>query len=481
MKATHPISSIMVSLCLLVVLTGEGRSQSSPILPVQTGPMGREHMGWRLYNAAASFGYSTLAFPNSSNAIAFGLERLKGDYDGTMSTAFGYNYADPKGSISLLYAPSYVSRVRYSDLSSFNHSLNFKGFLKVSRRWDLSMAFAGTDSTLDQLLFSPAILSSAANPLPTLDDLIQTARIGEYTSDQLASMLTGTPYVATPARSIIYGTRYLSTSLSSSASYRHSPRLSYTFTARATRSQTRNETQQELQNQLNFLIPQSTTKQVGVSVDYSRSPRTQIGLESTSTEVDSSIARYIIANPNVFLSRKLSPHWFIRISGGPGFIRVLRIDPRFVRQAGEPFQYGYTAQSNVGYTVRDQRLIGSYARMLGDTYGFGSQSSEMFGGSWQWSRPGGSWTFYASGSLQRLFGGVLGDIHTWYGNAGFARSLSRQLSFNFTYGYVARQTATTGNAMGMIQEDLNGSSFRVTLVWNPQGNREAHVAGLAPR
>ena len=161
MKATHPISSIMVSLCLLVVLTGEGRSQSSPILPVQTGPMGREHMGWRLYNAAASFGYSTLAFPNSSNAIAFGLERLKGDYDGTMSTAFGYNDADPKGSISLLYAPSYVSRVRYSDLSSFNHSLNFKGLLKVSRRWDLSMAFAGTDSTLDQLLFSPAILSSA--------------------------------------------------------------------------------------------------------------------------------------------------------------------------------------------------------------------------------------------------------------------------------------------------------------------------------
>ncbi len=78
-----------------------------------------------------------------------------------------------------------------------------------------------------------------------------------------------------------------------------------------------------------------------------------------------------------------------------------------------------------------------------------------------------------------MFGGVLGDIRNWYGNAGIARTLSRQLSFNFTYGYVARQTAVTGNTIGMIQEDLKGSSFRATLVWSPQGHREA--SGLAPQ
>ena len=59
-----------------------------------------------------------------------------------------------------------------------------------------------------------------------------------------------------------------------------------------------------------------------------------------------------------------------------------------------------------------------------------------------------------AGACNACSGVSLGDIRTWYGNAGFARSLSRQLSFNFTYGYVARQTASTGNAIGMTRRIL---------------------------
>jgi hypothetical protein len=463
---------IMVLVCLLAALAAEGRAQS-PLVPIS--PLSRNNSGWSLYNASASFGYSAIALP-TSNARAFSLERVAGDYDGTASISFGYNYTGPKGSVSLLYAPSYVNRVRYSQLNSFNQSLNFKGSLRLTRRWDFSLAVAGTDTMLDQLLFAPAILSASTSPLATLDDLIPTAHAGQYTSDQLASILTGTPYVVTPARSIIYGTRYLSASLNSSASYRYSPRLRITFIAEATRSQTHDDEQKDIQRgELYYPIPRTTTGRVGVLVNYSLSLRTEIGIESTSTQIDSSFNRYIIANPNVFLSRKLRQNWFVRVSGGPGFVSALRTDPRLVKQAGQAPRQGYTAQGNLGYTVRDQRLLGSYSRMVADTFGFGSQSSEIFGAAWQWSRPGHSWTFYASGGLERMVGGALGDVQNWYGNAGFARSLSRQLSYNFTYGYVVRRTGT-GNMTGVFPQNLHGSNVRMTLIWNPQGHGEALVA-----
>src|SRR5258708_4733225 len=112
---------VLVPVCLFAVLTGRGRAQSSLI---ETTPLGRDRNGWRLYNATASFGYSTLALPNSSSANPFSLERLGGDYDSTVSTSVGYNYIGQQSSVSLLYSPSYVRRVRYSELSTLNQSLN---------------------------------------------------------------------------------------------------------------------------------------------------------------------------------------------------------------------------------------------------------------------------------------------------------------------------------------------------------------------
>jgi hypothetical protein len=463
------LTTIMVRVSILAALMGETRAQS-PAVPVS--PLGRERQGWRMYNVATSFGYSSLALQNSINT--FSLQRLEGDYDATASVSFGYNYRGLKGGISLLYVPSYVGRVKYSQLSSFNQFLNFRGFRQLTRRWDLSVAIAGTDSTLDQLLFTPAILSAATTPLATLDDFIQTAHSGQYTSDQLASIITGAPYVATPARSILYGSRYLSSSVSSGVTYRHSPRLRFNLSAEVIRSQTRNDAQ-DFRNQVNFLIPRTTSAQVGASFDYSLSPRTEIGVKSNSAEIDSSFARYIVADTSLFLSRKLSPNWFIRIAGGPGFIRVLRTDPRFGRQAGQALKLGYTVQGNVGYTVRGQSVTGSYDKRIGDTYGFGSQASEMLGGGWQWNRPGHSWALYASAGVQRMFNGMLGDVQNWYGNTGFAHSLSRHLSLNFTYGYVFRRTGTS-NMTGVLQQNLDGSSARITLLWNPQGHREEQMA-----
>src|SRR5262245_33650744 len=83
-KATRRIYSrstkILALVGLSIVPAAQSHAQSSPV-PVS--PPTRNHDGWSVRNVNASFGYSAVALPNSSSALAFSLERLEGDYDGT--------------------------------------------------------------------------------------------------------------------------------------------------------------------------------------------------------------------------------------------------------------------------------------------------------------------------------------------------------------------------------------------------------------
>ena len=466
------LSKIGALTCLVAVLAGNGGAQTSSIAPMS--PLSRNHNGWQLYNVSASLGYSSLALPPTLLSVA-GLGRLESDFDGTAAASFGYNFTGSKSSITMLYSPSVVGRVRYSQLSALNQSLSLTVSHKLGRQWDWSLALGGADATLDQLLFTPALLSTTTAPIATADDLIGAIRGGQYTSDQLASILTGTPYVVTPSRSIVYGSKYLSTSLGSTVTFRYSPRLRFTFDTGAVRSQTRNDQGNNLQTVQNFLIPRTTTIQGGTSINYAVSPRTEIGGRGSLVEIDSTFGRYVISKAEIQLSRKISPHWFTNVSGGPAQMRVLRAYEGFSGQlkTGGP---SYTFQGSVGYTLgRASALIGSYSKSAGDTYGFGSQKSESFAGSWQWILPGRSWGFYASSGFQRQQGGALGDLRYRHINAGFSRSLNRKTALSFAFGYVGR--ITSAGSVGP-QQNLQGFSTRVTLVWDPFGKGEAQSPGI---
>jgi hypothetical protein len=456
----------------LLVGASSAQTTTPSFLQSTASPLGRGQKGWSIYNITGSFGYSTLALP--VDQLAFSLQRLESDYDGTASASFGYNYKGEKGAVSLLYSPSFVGRVRYSDLNAFNQSLNLTASRQIAPRWDLSVSVAGSDTTLDQALFTPAILSGSTAPVATLDDLIRASSGGLYTSDQLASFLTGTPYVVTPSQSLVFGTKYFTTGLNTSLKHRYSPRLSFEVSLGASRTQTRNNSQQDLQGQLNFLIPRMTSEQAGVSMDYSLSPRTQIGVRGTASQIDSTLGRYIVGNTRLFVSRKLTPHWFVSGSAGPAFLEILRLGLLAGFQS-QPSGLGYAAEGNVGYTVGDHSFMASYARSVGDTFGFQSASNDSAGGSWQWAPAGRLWVLYASGGLQRMKGGVYGDVQFAQANVGLARYLNRQFSVNFTYGYVDRRTGGAA-AAGILQQNLNGFSTRVTLVWSPEGQVEERPA-----
>lgn len=462
--------------CIVMSLVIHGEAQSSGI--AQTNPLGRSKVGWQLYSVTTSFGYSTLALPATQIPLGIGLDRLESDYDATASTSFGYNYNGGKSNVSLLYSPSLVRRVRYSRLSALNQSLALTVSRKVGGRWDLGASLVGVDATLDQILFTPAVLSVVNTPAATLDDLLGAIRGGQYTSDQLASILTGTPYVATPSRSVIFGSKYFSSSLTSFATHRFSPRLAVTFSGGTTRSQTRKNAQNDLQSLQNFLIPQTTTAQGSASVNYQLSPRTEIGVRASGSRIDSTLNRYLLVSSEILLSRKMSPHWFVSVSGGP--MRMITQTPLpMTAPVRASNGQGFTVQGNVGHTLgRTSSLMGSYGKSTGDTYGFGSQSSETIAGSWQWVLPGRGWMFYGGGGFQRMDGGYFGNFQSWYSSGSVSRVLSSKASVAFSCGYVQRTTGTDSNG-SLLRQNLSGFNARVTLVWNPLGNGEAQVSGAA--
>jgi hypothetical protein len=470
-----------IAICVfwLLALAGQGQGQI-PSSFVNLNPLGRAQNGWRLFSVTGSFGYSTLALPANSGVIgspsvpSFALGQLQSDYDTTASAAFGYNYSAPKSTISLFYSPSYVRRYRFSKIKAFNQTMGINLHRDFAPKWSANLALNGADQTLDQLLFSSAILSTATTPVGTLDDLQQGLGLGQYSGDQLASLLTGSPAIATPSQSVIFGISVLSLAGSAGVSYRPTPRLSISVNGGVSQSQTRGS-RGDVANQSNFVIPRAVAQIITGTVSYAWSPRTSVGAQLGSSWMDSSFNRYLTHNVSGFLQRRLTPRLFAGLQAGVGFADSLQ---KAGQTGAGPLNGAATSTGgvNLGYAAFEQSFTGAYTRSVSDNFGFASQRSESISGSWQWARPGRPWGVGASVGQQRLLGGFIQDFRFWFASASFHRMLSSQLAINFSVGYVDRPPITTAsfttNAIG-----ISGYSTRVTLVWTPGGRFENRPGG----
>lgn len=435
-----------------------------PGQPLVLNPLGRANNGWRIFNVTGSFGYSTLALPTNTALFGFALERLQSDYDATAGATVGYNYAAPKTVVSLFYAPSYVRRIRYSQIKTFNQTLGFNLSRELAPKWTANLSFNGADQTLDQLLFSPAILSGATSPVGTVDDLLAALRTGQYTSDQLASLLTGTPAISTPAQSVIFGMGVLTLNAVGGLSYRPTQRLSLSVNGGVLQAQTRGRGG-DPQAQSNFLIPRTFSELGQASANYSWSPRTSVGAQVNAARIDSSFNRYVLYNFQGFLQRKLTPRWFAGLQAGAGSATSLQKQG----QRG-PLNNAViaTGTASLGYASFEHTLTVAYSRNVSDNFGFASQTNDSIAGSWQWSRPGSSWSFVANGGQQQLRGGFIQDLSFWFASANLNKALTNQLAISFSVGYVDRPP-TGSNVFNTTMIGLSGYSTRVTLIWIPGG------------
>jgi hypothetical protein len=469
-------------MCVFWLLAAAAQSPAQiPSSFVNLNPLGRTQNGWRLFSVTGSFGYSTLALPTNSGAItsspvvpSFALGQLRSDYDTTASAAFGYNYAAPKSTMSLFYSPAYVRRYRFSKIKAFNQTMGINFNRDFAPKWSANVALNAADQTLDQLLFSSAILSTATTPVGTLDDLQRGLGAGQYSGDQLASLLTGSPAIATPSQSVIFGMSVLSLAGNAGLSYRPTPRLSISVNGGVSRSQTRG-TRGDLGNQSNFVIPRAFAQVVTGTISYAWSPRTSFGTQLATSWMDSSFNRYLTHNLSGFVQRRLTPRLFAGLNAGVGFADSLR---KSGQTGPGPLNGSATSTGgvNLGYAAFEQSFTGAYARSISDNFGFASQHSESISGSWQWARPGRPWGVGASVGQQRMVGGFFQDFRFWFASASFHRMLSSQLAINFSVGYVDRPpittTSFTTNSFG-----ISGYSTRVTLVWTPGGRVENQPGG----
>jgi hypothetical protein len=446
---------IKAAIFLLLASCIPGWAQSE-----QLNPVGRHRDGLYLTTASVFSGYSSLTLPNGSGFLSTAVP-LRADVNFGGEATLTWNYTGQKTNASLTYSPSYMGLIRHSEWSSLNHILSFAVNRKLGRKWNIELGLSGSAVSLSQSLFTPTVFSSVTAVGATFDDLAGAILSGELTNNQLASLLTGAPVVESPARTLIYGNRMLSTGASVSVSYAPSTRLSVHFSAVASRAQYLNDGQDPEAAQYKALVPRTIGGNAGVGVSYKVTPRTDFGFDASVSRTLSTLQDAYTGTGRITLGRKVSRRWFLQGYGGAGKIIPLRETVQL------PQGPQYIAGGSIGFRTRAHTFLAAADRSVSDSYAIGSARALSSTGSWTWRRRGSGWRLSTSGGWQKLVGGV--DLEGWTVTGAVTRALSRETALQVSYAYMSGSSASSG--VQFQQQDIAIHSMRLALMWTPA---EAH-------
>jgi hypothetical protein len=292
----------------------------------------------------------------------------------------------------------------------------------------------------------------------TFDELTQGVLAGKYTNDQLASLLTGAPVVESPAQFLFYGNRMFTSSATSSLSYAHSQRLSFTFGLDGARTQHLSNNVHELAR-YTYLVPRTTSGGASVGLSYSLSPKTVLGFSANSIRTFSTLQDAYSSSASLSLGRTLGRRWFAQLQAGAG-----RIDPvrqTYLTSRGTQALGG----ANLGYKTYAHTFMASYQRTISDVYGIGATTTLSLTGAWHWARPGRNWWMDATFGQQRMLGSGLSSLDSWRATAGLGRKLTRHTAVQMQYAYASYSTAAQSNA---FYHDMTQHAVRLSLAWRPE-------------
>jgi hypothetical protein len=412
--------------------------------------------GWGISNISLYSGFTLAAVPDLnynllSGAVPAGSFALAGG-----AAALGWRRAGQRTSLALSYLGSYNSIPQYSEWNAMNHSLSLGGSRQVGNRWGLAFSLAGAADSLNQFLFTPPVLSRLADVPASFEELSGAILAGNFTNDQLASVLTGAPMLEAPSRAMVYGNRVLNVSTTASLTYSRSPRLSLHFGAGGTRSQDLGGEQGNEAAAGNYLLARSTQANANVGFTYSLTPRTTLGMEASASRAVSSLQDAYTSTGTVSLGRTLSRRWFVEGSGGVSNITPVR--QRFLL----PQALQYVAGGNVGYRTYAHTLLGSVGRTAADSYGLGAGHTISTGAAWRWSRPGASWALSASLRQQEMQGAQALSLSSWIVSGGVTRTLSRYTAAQISYTFLQGSGVFAGAA-----QNITLHSIRLSFAWIP--------------
>jgi hypothetical protein len=367
------------------------------------------------------------------------------------STGVGWSTSGVKSSTALDYGVSYTRALNDTGFSNANHSVAFNVNRSLGSKWNLGVSMAGVLNNLEQFLFSPTGLSTAAAFPATLDELAAAMQAGAFSNSQFASMLTGAAVLNTPEQTFLYGDRTLSASANVGVSYAPTERTGFSFGVSAARTQRllRSDRAED-----NSVIPYTTSGTATVSWSYSLSPRTSVGVSAGSTRMYSGFQDGYMSTVEASANRNMSRRWFVQGRFGAGFIVYTR--QTFVAPTGVTS----TGGGGVGFKTESHTFLFSANRGIGDSYGLGAGSTLGATGAWGWHRRGSSWSLSSSIGFYRLQGSIVGPVESWSGSVGLMRSLGSHLFAGVQYGY--------SELPGLFGRDnLSQSGATVSLTWSP--------------
>jgi len=413
--------------------------------------------GIHLYGVSIFSGYSTSAYPVGSGAVLLpGAGSIGADTNYGASVSVGWQYHRQRSNFSLLYSGAYAGLVRYSDTNAFNQYLTLSASRQLSPKWMLSLSGAASDSTMVQFLYEPSTIGLLSQVPATIDDLAAAFSIGQFSSNQIASTLTGAPLLDSPARSLLLGNRVLSYSGQVSLSYAHSSRLSFHLASFAAGGQNRLGSGSTVP-QPNYVMPRSIGIDAGMGMSYLLSPRTQVGLDVEGTRIANLYQNGYITTAAASIGRKMGIHWFLRGYGGGSISQLTS------QVYGTPQTRNVIGGGSIGFRTFRHTLIGSYDRSSTDAYGFAVGVTSNLAVGWNWHRPGSQWSVFTSFGQQQIRNTGYASLSGWQASGGVSQALNSRMRMTAQYVYLSN----AGNFLGSVT-NLAIHSVRVSWSWTPQ-------------
>jgi hypothetical protein len=435
--------------------------------------------GLHLYGVNVFSSYVSSAFPVNTNVnLTPGAAQLGYDLSYGVSASAGWRYQRPdKAAISILYTGSYNESENYSSLSAFGHSLRANAAWNLTPKLVLNISGTGEYQTLAQYLFAPTGLSIIAQTPATFDDLAAAMGVGKFTNAQAASMLTGgglasvAAPLASPATSLLVGTRVLSYASQASLNYAVTQRLTLDFAAVTAAGANRTGGSNGVAAQ-NYVMPHSIGFNGGGSMNYELSTRTEVGLQADAARTSNHYQGAYASTVSASLGRKMGTQWFLRASAGVGYNKVVQ------QVSGAPISRQIIGSGSLGYQLESHTLVASYNRTNMETNGFAVGTTAIFAGSWSWRRRGARWGVVASVGQQQLGNTGFAELSGWTVSGGSMVHLGGNIVVSTQYVY----SKNTGTYLGNITK-LSVNSIRLSLGWAPQWQQGlgAAPAGSSPQ
>jgi len=412
--------------------------------------------GLHLYGASVFSGYSTSVYPQGGFA-SFGnsqFNALGGDTDYGASFAAGWRHSGPRTSLSVGYTGTYSGNAHYTQLNGFNQSLNVNLSRTIRGKWTANLSASGGYNTTTQFLYEASSLSVLAQLPMTFDDLAAAFAIGQFSSAQAASMLTGAPLIESPVRNLLTGDRILSYSAQAGLSYAHSSRLRFHFGSVSAVGQSWHGSKGALQADS---TPRNLGATGGLGMSYALSSRTSVNFDVDESQSTNRYQTAYVTSARASLGRKMGLHWFLTVSGGAAFNRITQ---QTYGTAGPRTMIG---GASLGYQASTYTLLGTYERTASDGSGIGVGTITNYRGAWSWHPRGSSWSWFAGFSRQQMRNTGFASLTGSQISTGLSRRLSFTTSMMAEYVY----SDTDGTYLGKPGR-FSVQSARIVVSWTPQ-------------